>query len=101
MKNSILFFVIVICISCSKEQEFNNEQLNENSKEITLDDIEKSNLQSNIQDEDDCLDDCFYGADFNFWSTTSSIQRQVTFYWNSNCRAADGRLRLLQMVSNT
>ena len=41
MKNSILFFVIVICISCSKEQEFNNEQLNENSKEITLDDIEK------------------------------------------------------------
>ena len=82
MKNSILFFVIIICISCSKEQEFNDEPLNENSKEITLDDIEKSNLQSNIQDEDDCLDDCFYAADFNFWSTTSSTQRQVTFYWN-------------------
>ena len=57
MKNSILFFVLVICISCSKEQEFNDEQLNENSKEITLDDIEKSNLQSNIQDDDHCLED--------------------------------------------
>jgi hypothetical protein len=82
MKIRILFFAFVIFISCSEEQEINDKQLNENSKEISLDDFEKSNQQSSIKKGDDCLDNCFYTPDFNFWSTTSTLQGQVTFHWN-------------------
>lgn len=82
MRNSMFLLFLVISISCSMEQEFNDEQLNENSKEISLADIKKSNLKSDIIDDDNCIDNCFYAPNFNFWKTTSSQEKKVTFHWN-------------------
>lgn len=83
MRIRLLFFVLVVLISCSKEQEFNDKLVHENSTGMNLDDFEKSNQKSSKKKGgEDCLNNCFYTPDFNFWSTTSTLLGQVTFHWN-------------------
>ena len=83
MKFKLLILALILFASCSKEQTSDENVLNSDSKEISLDDFKDVQEQSDDKrGRGNCLDNCFFPPDFNFSHTFNSIEGEVVFQWS-------------------
>ncbi len=81
MKFKLLILALILFASCSKEQTSDENVLNSDSKEISLDDFKDVQEQSDDKrGRGNCLDNCF-APGFDFWSSTNAALAQVSFNW--------------------